>query len=91
MNYIIKLTETQKLCLDTITHDVTEWLTNAAKARSLTAQEEIIAALVAHCNANEIAIATGSDAQVAQAFELKVVDTAKNITEAREAADAKSK
>ena len=31
----------------------------------------------AHCNANNIQIATGEDAQVAQAFSLKVVKTAK--------------
>ena len=39
-------------------------------------QEEIIAALVAHCNANDITIATGVDAQITQAYDLKVVKTA---------------
>ena len=79
MNYIIKLTETQKLCLDTITHDVTEWLTNAAKARSLTAQEEIITLLVKYCNDNSIAIAVGSDAQVRQAYDLGIVVAAETV------------
>ena len=79
MNYIIKLTETQKLCLDTITHDVTEWLTNAAKARSLMAQEEIIALLVKYCNDNSIAIAVGSDAQVRQAYDLGIVVAAEPV------------
>ena len=79
MNYIIKLTETQKLCLDTITHDVTEWLTNAAKARSLMAQEEIIALLVKYCNDNSIAIAVGSDAQARQAYDLGIVVAAESV------------
>ena len=43
---------------------------------ALSAQQEIIALLVEHCNANEIAIKTGVDAQVDQAFDLKVVKTA---------------
>ena len=54
---------------------------NAIHNRARIAQEEIIAALVAHCNEKGISIATGSDAQVTQAFELKVVDTAKNISD----------
>ena len=56
--------------------DVQDWADNALHNRARIAQEEIIAALVAHCNANEIALATGADAQVAQAFELEVVKTA---------------
>jgi hypothetical protein len=56
---------------------VQDWADNALHNRSRIAQEEIIAALVAHCNENDIAIATGADAQVTQAFELGVVKTAK--------------
>ena len=87
----VTVSDTQVKCLEYAAYSVQDWCDNAIHNRARIAQEEIIAALVAHCNANEIAIATGSDAQVAQAFELKVVDTAKNITEAREAADAKLK
>ena len=87
----VTVSDTQVKCLEYAAVSVQDWCDNAIHNRARIAQEEIIAALVAHCNANDIAIATGSDAQVAQAFELKVVDTAKNITEAREAADAKSK
>ena len=43
------------------------------------AQEEIIAKLIAYCNENSIALAVGTDAQVTQAYTLKVVDTAKNV------------
>jgi len=43
------------------------------KARK--AQDEIIAKLVTHCNANGIALATGAEAQITQAYTLGVVDT----------------
>ena len=66
---------------NTLTYSVQDWCDNAIHNRARIAQEEIIAKLVEHCNANSIAIATGSDAQVAQAFELKVVDTAKNVSD----------
>jgi hypothetical protein len=55
---------------------VQDWADNALHNRARIAQEEIISALVAHCNENEVAIATGADAQVTQAFELGVVKTA---------------
>jgi len=38
--------------------------------------EEIIRLNTAHCNANDIAIAVGRDAQVSQALELGVIDKA---------------
>ena len=56
--------------------DVDEWITNAAQNRARMAKEEIIALLVSHCNANSIAIQTGEDAQVAQAYELGIVSKA---------------
>ena len=58
--------------------NVQEWVQNAANSRALAAGNEIISLLVAHCNANNIAIATGRAAQIAQAYELNVVDTAAN-------------
>ena len=77
----VTLSDTQIKCLEYITYSVQDWCDNAIHNRARIAQEEIIAALVAHCNEKGIAIATGADAQVAQAYELKVVDTAKNITD----------
>ena len=56
--------------------------------RARIAKDEIIEKLVAHCNSNGIAIATGEDAQVTQAFDLDVVDTAANVQAAAEAAAA---
>ena len=75
-NITVALTDTQNKCMEYAAADVQDWADNALHNRARIAQEEIIAALVAHCNANEIALATGADAQVAQAFELEVVKTA---------------
>ncbi len=75
----VTVSDTQVKCLEYAAVSVQEWCDNAIHNRARIAQEEIIASLVSHCNANDIAIATGADAQVTQAFELKVVDTAKNV------------
>ena len=78
----VTITDTQTKCLEYAAYSVQDWCDNVIHNRALIAQEEIIAKLVAHCNENSIAIATGTDAQVSQAYTLKVVDTAKNITDA---------
>jgi hypothetical protein len=61
-----------------------EWIKHAVKDKARKCKERIIAANVAHCNANGITIATGEDAQVTQAFDLKVVKTAKERNEEAE-------
>ena len=73
MEYKITLTETEKLAMETITDDVFDWISNAAINRARIAKEEIISELIAHCNANEIALAVGEAKQVQQAYDLKVV------------------
>ena len=78
----VTVSDTQVKCLEYAAYSVQDWCDNAIHNRARIAQEEIIAALVAHCNEKGISIATGADAQVAQAFELKVVDTAKNVSDA---------
>ena len=75
-NITAALTDTQNKCMEYAAADVQDWADNALHNRARITQDEIIAALVAHCNANEIALATGAEAQVAQAFELEVVKTA---------------
>jgi len=72
----VSLSDTQNKCMEYASISVQDWADNALHNRARIAQEEIIAALVAHCNENNIAIATGADAQVTQAFELGVVKTA---------------
>ena len=84
----VKLTDTQNKCLEYAAASVQDWADNALHNRARIAQEEIIAALVAHCNANEVAMAVGVDAQVAQAFELGVVKTGAQRNAEAEAAIA---
>ena len=77
----VTVSDTQMKCLESIPYSVQDWCDNAIHERARVAQESIIAKLVAHCNEKGIAIATGVDAQITQAYTLKVVDTAKNITD----------
>lgn len=72
----ITLTDTENKSLEYAATNVTDWSSHAVKNRARKAKDEIIALLVAHCNANSIAIATGEDAQVTQAYDLGVVKTA---------------
>ena len=64
-NITVSVTDTQMKCLEYAAHTVQDWCDNAIHERARVAQEEIIALLIKHCNANDIAIATGVDAQVA--------------------------
>ena len=77
----VTVSDTQVKCLEYVSYSVQDWCDNAIHDRARVAQEEIIAKLVTHCNANSIALAVGTDKQVAQAYELKVVDTAKNVSD----------
>ena len=84
-NITVALTDTQNKCLEYAAASVQDWADNALHNRARIAQDEIIAALVAHCNANDVAIATGIDAQITQAFDLEVVQTATARNAAAEA------
>ena len=59
-----------------------DWADNAVTNRARIAIDEICGKLMTYCNENEIAMAIGKDAQVAQAFTLGVVDTAANVNAA---------
>ena len=72
----VTLTDTENKALEYAAVSVQDWADNALTNRARIAKDEIIALLVAHCNANGISIATGEDAQVTQAFDLEVVKTA---------------
>ena len=76
MDYTITLTDTEKLAMEHDCADIDEWITNAAQNKARIVKEKIIALNTAHCNANSIAIAVGEEAQVQQAYDLKVVDKA---------------
>ena len=72
----VSLTDTENKCMEYAAASVQDWADNALTNRARIAKDEIIALLVAHCNANDVALAVGEDAQVTQAFDLEVVQTA---------------
>jgi len=80
----ISISDTENKALEYVTSDVQGWADNALTNRARIGIDEICTKLMAHCNENEIAMAVGKDAQVTQAFELNVVQTAAEI----EAADS---
>ena len=75
----ISITDTEQKALEYVMADISDWTDNAVTNRARIAKEEIISLLVAHCNANSIAIATGEDAQIIQAYDLKVVTKASEV------------
>ena len=83
-DYKVTLTDTEDKAMSYCALSTQDWVDNALKNRARIAKEEIINLNTAHCNANNIQIATGEDAQVAQAFTLKVVKTAKEVQEETE-------
>ena len=79
----VSLTDTENKCMEYAASSPQDWADNALTNRARIAKDEIIAALVAHCNANDVAIATGEDAQVTQAFDLKVVKKASEVEDTK--------
>jgi len=76
-SFTVSLTDTQKKTMDYWMEDIQGFLDNITNENIRRASDEIVAKLVDHCNANEIQLATGKDAQVEQAFTLGIVTTAK--------------
>ena len=81
MDYTITLTDAEKTAMEYIAVDVDEWITNAAKNRARIAIDEIVKLNTDHCNSNDIAIAVGRDAQVAQALSLGIIGKATDKSE----------
>jgi hypothetical protein len=76
-DYTITLTDTEVKAMKFICADIDEWITNAAQNRARLAKLDILSLNMEYCNANNIALATGEDAQVQQAYDLKVVEELK--------------
>lgn len=74
------ITDTQKKALDTVISGgvagIGTWADNSVTVRATKAQNVIIQNLLKHCNDNNIALATGADAQVDQAYALGIAHTA---------------
>ena len=75
----VTLTDTENKALEYAAVSVQDWADNALTNRARIAKDEIISLLVTHCNANDVALAVGEDAQVAQAYDLGVVRTAAQV------------
>tara|TARA_B100001057_G_scaffold96280_1_gene92861 strand:- start:828 stop:1085 length:258 start_codon:yes stop_codon:yes gene_type:complete len=78
----ITITDTEQKSLEYAAYSVQDWADNAIKNRARKAKDQIIGLLVTHCNNNSIALAVGEDAQVTQAFDLGIVQTAVDREEA---------
>ena len=76
-DYTVKLTDTEDKAMTYACLSTQDWADNALKNRARVAIDKIVSLNMQHCNANGIAIATGEDKQVEQAFTLGVVKTAK--------------
>jgi hypothetical protein len=74
-NYTITLTDAEIKAADYAIANIEFWIQNCINVRVGKAQKQIVDILVQHCNANSIAIATGVDAQVQQAYDLELVQT----------------
>jgi hypothetical protein len=72
----VTLTESENKALGYAAVSQQEWAENALTERARRAGDEIIAILLKHCNANDIAMATGREAQINQAFTLNLVESA---------------
>lgn len=78
-NITISVTDTELKSLEYAVVSPSDWVDNAVTNRARIAKDEIISLLVAHCNANSVALAVGEDAQVTQAYDLGVVQRAADV------------
>ena len=83
-DYKVTLTDTEDKAMSYCAFDTQDWVDNALKVRAKRAKDEILLINMKHCNANGIAIADTEDKQVQQAFDLKIVKTAKEREEEAE-------
>ncbi len=75
----VTISDTEQKCLQhDIADDLDVWANAIIKNKANVIKSQIITMLVAHCNENDIAIATGEDAQITQAYDLGIVRTAKD-------------
>lgn len=78
-DYTITLTDTEVKLLDTRYIDIDEWLTNFAQSSAHKISKTVIPLLIEHCNAKDISIAKGLDAQIDQALELGLIAAIKEV------------
>ena len=83
----VTLTTSENKALGYAAFSQQDFADNALKERARRAGDEIFDILIKHCNANDIAISTGREAQINQAFTLNLVQSAADREAAAVAAD----
>ena len=78
VDYTINVNDVNDKVLGYVANSQQEWIENCVSARLIGAKAEIINILITHCNENNISLATGEDAQINQAFDLGLVELAKD-------------
>ena len=78
VDYTINVSDVNDKVLGYVANSQQEWIENCINARLIQAKAEIINILITHCNENNITLATGEDAQINQAFDLGLVELAKD-------------
>lgn len=79
MNYIITLTETEKLAMEYVAYNPQEWIENAFKERARLAIDEIVKICVDKCLETNIQIPGTKEDMVLLAFEQEWVKTGVQI------------
>ena len=79
VDYTITISDVDNKVLGYVAHDQKDWIDNCISARMVAGKRDIINALIQQCNENGVTIASGEDAQINQAFDLGVVQLAKDI------------
>lgn len=74
--YTIGLSTSQFKSMEYVAFDVFDWIENAVHNRARVAAKEIISLNMNYCNDNGIPIAVGEENQIAQAYELGIIETA---------------
>ena len=75
----IELSDTEHKAMQHIAFSPQDWVDNVVRNRARKAIDSICEIVIQHCNENSIAIAIGKEAQVAQAYELGLVEAVADI------------
>lgn len=78
-NITIELSDTEYKAMQFIAFSPQDWVDNVVRNRARKAMDSICEILIEHCNENSIAIAVGKEAQVAQAYELNLVENLADV------------
>ena len=72
-NITLTIEDHQLKALESEFDDVDAFFQNFVNHRYMLREKDILEALISHCNANDITIATGVSAQIDQAYDLNLI------------------